>query len=57
MSSPKLSIPLGDPGCRLIHGFLGPPKSATQMASGSVQLFLDYRHTGCMAQLPRLTAA
>ena len=32
---------MGDLGCRLIHGSLGPPKSTLQMVSQSVQPFLQ----------------
>jgi len=36
---PILPLPMGDLDPRLIHGFLGPPESSTQMASRSVQPF------------------
>ena len=37
----KLPLPMGGSGPNLIHGSLGPPKSSTQTASRSVQLFLQ----------------
>jgi len=40
-TSAKLSLPMGGSGPHLIHGFLDPPKSSTQTASRSVQLFLQ----------------
>jgi len=39
--SPKVPLLLGVSGPYLIHGFLGPSKSATQMASRLVQPFLQ----------------
>jgi len=37
----KLPLSMGGSGPHLIHGFLGPPESTTQMASQSVQPFLQ----------------
>jgi len=39
-SPSKLPLPMGDLDHDLICGFLGPPDSASQMASRSIQLFL-----------------
>jgi len=40
--SPKnLPLPMGGSGPHLIHGSPGPPKSSTQKAGRSVQLFLQ----------------
>jgi len=40
-SPSKLPLPTGDLDPHLIHGSLGPPESSTQMASRSVQSFLQ----------------
>ena len=37
----KLSLPMGDLGPQLMHSSLGQPESSTQMASWSVQSFLQ----------------
>jgi len=39
--SSKLPLPIGGSGPHLTHGSLGPPESSTQMASRSVQPFLQ----------------
>ena len=40
-SPSKLALPMWDLDLHLIHGSLGPPQSLTQMASRSVQPFLQ----------------
>jgi len=41
LSPSKLPIPMAESGHHLIHASLGPPKSTSQMASQSVQPFLQ----------------